>query len=333
MIHYTMKAVKYTKYGTPDVLELTEVEKPTPNDDEVLVKIYATTVTAVDSTFREGDEFFARLATGIMKPKNAILGTELAGEVEAIGKDVTQFKAGDPVFAPTSTGFGAHAEYICLPEDDALLIKPANLTFEEAASVPAGGLTALPFLRDTGHIQPGQQVLVIGASGSVGTFAVQLAKYFEAEVTGVCSTTNVALVKSLGADKVIDYTQEDFTAHGETYDIIFDTVGKSSFARCKNILKQDGIYMTTVLNPTILFQMLMTSKRRKKAVIAFTGLRAAEEKKRDLLLLKELIEAGQLKTVIDKTYPLEQMAEAHQYVDKGHKKGNVVITIDHNHKA
>ena len=321
-----MKAITYTKYGSPDVLELSEIEKPTPMDNEVLIRIAATTVAAVDATFRKGDQLSARLFTGLIKPKNSILGGELAGEIEAVGKDVKRFKKGDQVFGATA-GFGAHTEYICLPEDGVLAIKPANMTYEEAAA-SYGVLTALPFLRDTGNIQSGQKVLINGASGSIGTFAVQLANYFGAQVTGVSSSRNLEMVKSLGADKVIDYTKEDFTQNGETYDIIFDTVGKSSFSQSKSALKENGIYLSTVMSPAILLQKLWTSKiGSKKAAISFTGLRSEDEKRKDLIFLKELIEAGKIKSVIDRCYPLEQIAEAHRYVDKGHKKGNVVITV------
>lgn len=328
-----MKTIVYTKYGSPDVLQLTEVEKPVPKDNEVLVKVYATTVTAVDSTFRKGNQLSARAYTGIIKPKHPVLGGAFAGEIETAGKDVKRFKEGDQVYGATTDGFDAHAENVCLPEDGALVIKPATLTYEEAAAVP-GALTALPFLRDSGNIQSGQKVLINGASGSIGTFAVQLAKYYGADVTGVCSTTNIELVKSLGADKVIDYTKEDFTKNGQTYDIIFDTVGKSSFSRCKSALKQGGIYLTTVITLAILPQMLWTSKvGSKKAIIAFTGLRPANEKTKDLIFLNELIEAGKIKSVIDRSYPLAQAADAHSYVDKGHKKGSVVMTVEHNNNG
>jgi NADPH:quinone reductase-like Zn-dependent oxidoreductase len=319
-----MKAIVCTKYGPPDVLQLKEVEKPAPKDNEVLIRVYATTVTAVDCTFRKGAPFIGRFFTGLIRPKNPIQGTELAGEVKL-------FKEGDQVFGTTGPGYGAYSEYICLPEEGATLaIKPANMTYEEAVGCD-GILTALPFLRDKGNIQSGQKVLINGASGSVGTAAVQLAKYFGAEVTGVCSTANLKLVKSLGADKVIDYTKEDFTKTGQTYDIIFDTVGKSSFSRCKSSLEQKGIYLEAALTPAIIPQMLWTSMiGSKKAMIAFTGLRPVSERTKDLIFLKELIEAGKIKSVIDRRYPLEQIAEAHRYVEKGHKKGNVIITLEHN---
>jgi NADPH:quinone reductase-like Zn-dependent oxidoreductase len=328
-----MKAIVCTKYGPPDVLELKEVETPVPKDNEVRIKICATTVTSGDSRMRSFTVplsfwLLARIALGIRKPKKAILGAELAGEIESVGKDVKLFKKGDQVFAYPGHHSGAYAEYICLPEDWAVAIKPANVTFEEAAAIPFGGNTALHFLRK-GNIQRGQKVMIYGASGSVGTFAVQLAKYLGAEVTGVCSTTNLELVKSLGADMVIDYTKEDFTKNGETYDVIFDAVGKSSFSGCMRSLKKEGIYLHAVATPALTVRMRWTSMISSKKLIGGT----ATPKTENLVFLKELVESGKIKPVIDRRYPLEQIVEAHRYVDKGHKKGNVVITLEHNDKT
>ncbi len=329
-----MKAVVYTKYGPPDVLQLEEVEKPIPGDDEVLIKMYAAAVTTVDCFNRKGDPFISRFFTGLIRPKATILGTVFAGEIEAVGKDVKRLREGDQVFAETGVDYGAYAEYVCLPEEGVIAIKPANMTYDEAAAVCEGVLTALPFLRDKANIQSGQKILINGASGSVGTSAVQLAKYFGAEVTGVCSTTNLEMIKSLGADEVIDYTKEDFTKTGRTYDIIFDAVAKSSFSRCKGSLKQSGIYLSTLPTLTIYLQVLWTSKiGSKKAMFAATGLRPSKERTKDLIFIKELIEEGKIKAVIDRRYSMEQMAEAQRYVETGHKKGNVVITVEHNTKT
>lgn len=320
-----MKAIVATRYGPPEVLEVRDVGKPAPKDDEVLIKIHASAVVATDPGFRKGD-LVSRLFTGMTKPKHAIPGDVLAGETEVVGKDVTKFKKGDRVYAACAATQGGQAEYICLPQDGPLAIMPANMSFEQAVGVPDGALGALNFLRDAGKIQRGQKVLINGASGSVGSYAVQLAKYFGTHVTAVCSTGNVELVKSLGADTVIDYTKHDFTLRGETYDLIFDAVGKSSFSRCKNLLNATGTYVTSVPAPDFLIQLLWTrNSQGKKARFVAPGLRSSAQKAQDLALLTELIEAGNLKSAIDRCYPMEQIREAHRYVETGHKKGNVVI--------
>ena len=319
-----MKAIVCTKYGPPEVLQLKEVKKPVPKDNEVLVRIHASTVTSGDIRLRSftwAPWFWlpGRIMYGLIKPRKKIPGNELSGEIEALGKDVTHFKKGNQIFGITWTiSFGgANAEYLCLLENE-FAIKPVNLTFEEAAAVPIGCLTALVLLRK-GKISSGQRILIYGASGSVGTFAVQLAKYFGAEVTAVCSTTNIEMVKSLGADRVVDYTREDFTKSDQSYDLIFDTVMKTSFSKCKNSLTPSGIFVT-VDYPLV--TALWTSIAGSRKVVF-----GIANKIEDLSFLRELIEAGKIKPVIDKCYPLEQTAEAHRYVEKGHKKGNVVISI------
>ncbi|MFC2023178.1 NAD(P)-dependent alcohol dehydrogenase [Chloroflexota bacterium] len=330
-----MKAIVCTGYGSADVLQLQEVEKPRPADNEVLIKVFAATVNIGECRVRSFDVplpfwLVYRMQLGLMRPKKPILGSVLAGEIEAVGRDVTRFSGGDQVFGIAITGFGAHAEYVCRPEDGALAMKPANMSYEEAAAVPHGAVTALHFLRDKANIQSGHRVLVNGASGAVGTFAVQLVKYFGAEVTGVCSTTNLEMVRSLGADRVVDYTREDFAKTGGTYDIIFDAVSKSSFSRCKSSLAEGGVYLATDPTVGVVTSMLWTSlvgslpgrQTGKKAIWALGAERAE-----DLDFLRELIEAGKLRSVIDRRYPLEQVAEAHRYVGKGHTKGNVVISV------
>jgi NADPH:quinone reductase-like Zn-dependent oxidoreductase len=324
-----MKAIVYTKYGHPEVLQLTEIEKPTPKDNEVLIRNHATTATKFDCWMRSstaplGFGFLMRMATGIRKPKQPILGTELAGEIEAVGKDVTLFSKGDQVVGYLGMSLGAYVEYICLPEDGVLARKPANMSYEEATAVQ-GALTALYFLRKANiHIKKGQKILVFGASGGVGYFAVQLAKHhFGAEVTGVCSTPKLEFVKSLGADSVIDYTKEDFTKRSDTYDIILDTVGKSPFSGSVRSLKKEGKYVFTTYGiPRIIRVMWLNLTSGKKGM---SGL--LEETTEDLAFLLKLIETGKLKTVIDRRYPLEQAAEAHRYVETWQKKGNVVITM------
>jgi NADPH:quinone reductase-like Zn-dependent oxidoreductase len=333
-----MKAIVCTKWGSPDGLQLREVEKPTPKEDEVLIRIVATTVTAGDCELRSLKfplllQLLMRIGFGFRGPRKKILGQELAGEIESVGKGVKRFKEGDQVFAHTGFGMGAYAEYICLPEESEaikglLAIKPANMTYEEAAAVPLGGLEALHYLRK-GNIQSGQKVLINGAGGSIGTFAIQLAKYFGAEVTGVDSTGKLDMMRSIGADHVIDYTQEDFTKSGQTYDVIFDVVGKSSFSGSMRSLKQNGRYLIANPGRSHKVQGRRTSRRSSKKVISGN----ASYRPEDLIFLKELIEEGKIKAVIDRRYPLEQIAEAHRYVETGHKKGNVVITVEHDDKT
>ena len=322
-----MKAIVYDRYGPPEVLQLQEVPKPVPGDEEILIKVYAATAAAGDWRLRKADPFLARLFNGLWRPKRIrILGFELAGVVESTGKGVTRFKSGDAVYAACGTGFGAYAEYKCLPETGAVAFKPENMSFEEAAAVPVGAYTALQFLRKC-HIQTGTRVLVYGASGSVGTYAVQLASYFGAEVTGVCSTSNVELVRSLGAFRVIDYTKEQIADDGPAYDIIFDTVGKSPFDVCIKHLTENGYYLRAYhVNPLLILRGSWISMTSAKKVIGGSMKENAE----DLTYLKGLIEAGKLRSVIDRRYPLEQAAEAHRYVEKGHKKGNVVLTVREN---
>ncbi|OLE89968.1 NAD(P)-dependent alcohol dehydrogenase [Candidatus Bathyarchaeota archaeon] len=324
-----MKAIVCTRYGPPEVLRLKEREKPTPKDNEVLVRVHAATVTKGDCELRSLNlpltwQLFVRIGFGFRAPRKKVLGQELAGEIESVGRDVKLFKKGDQVFAFTGLRLGAYAEYNCLPEKGLVAIKPANMTFEEAAAVPVGGLHALNCLRK-GNIQSGQKVLVIGAGGTVGTPAVQLAKSFGAEVTGVDSTGKLEMLRSIGADKVVDYTQEDFTKNGESYDVIFDVVGKSSFSSCIRSLKERGFYLLGNPGLSQLVRGLWASMTSSKKVIGGT----VSYKTEDLVFLRELIEAGKIRSVIDRRYTLEQIVEAHRYVDTGQKTGSVVITVDH----
>lgn len=322
-----MKAMVYTRFGSPDVLQLQSVEKPVPGAGEVVIKIYATTVTTADTMMRRGNTFLSRLVLGLRKPAKRFrtLGIELAGEIAAVGEKVTRFKVGDPVFGFGGFRPGAYAQYMRLPETASLGAKPATMTYEEAAAVVDGASTAYFFLKEKANIRRGQRVLINGASGSIGTFAVQLAKHFGAHVTGVCSTKNVELVRSLGADEVIDYTQEDFTLRADAYDIIFDTVGKSSFSRCKRALKANGVYLITVGGMSWFIRTLWTSRKPgKRAIFAMSV-----EKNASLKFIRELVDAGELRAVIDRRYPLEQIADAHRYVETGRKTGNVVITVSH----
>ena len=323
-----MKAIVYERYGPPEVLELMEVAKPTPKHNEVLIKTHATTVTSADWRVRSlevplGFRLIVRLVFGILKPKQPILGSELAGVIESIGKDVAKFKVGDQVFAFSDASMGCHAEYKCMPQDGAVVLKPPSLSYDEAAALSFGGTTALDFLR-RGKLQSGEKVLVNGASGGVGTAAVQLAKYFGADVTGVCSTANMELVRSLGARHVIDYTKEDFTQNGETYDVIMDTVGNAPFSRSRDSLKAGGRLLMVLAGLPDMLRIPWVSVTSSKKVIAGPVAVRAE----DLRFLAGLAEAGEFRPVIDRRYPFEQIAQAHSYVDTGRKKGNVIITLE-----
>jgi len=331
-----MKAIVCTKYGPPEVLKLKEVEKPVPKDNEVLIRIHATSVNYGDLLARNFKEItprkfnmpflfwiFMKLYFGIKKPRITVLGSEFAGEIEALGKNAKSFKPGDQVFGYLGQSMGAYAEYLCMPENGVLAIKPANMTFEQAAVAPYGAIMALYLLRRQ-NIRPGQKVLVNGASGGIGSAAVQLAKYYGAEVTGVCGTPRLEYVRSLGADKVIDYGKEDFTGNGETYDLIFDILGKGSFSRCKGSLAPNGRYLRASFKTRELWQMLWTSLKGGKRVMCTLAPGSTE----DLISVKGLIEAGKINVIIDKRFAMAQAAEAHRYVEQGHKKGNVVITLD-----
>ncbi|PKL91696.1 MAG: NAD(P)-dependent alcohol dehydrogenase [Candidatus Goldiibacteriota bacterium HGW-Goldbacteria-1] len=309
-----MIAAVCTKFGAPEVLHITDSEKPSPKDNEVLVKIYATTVEKDDPLMRKMPGL-----NGIFKPKQPVLGLEFSGIVEAVGRDVSGLKIADEVFGNMGMSMGAYAEYLCVPADGAVVLKPSNMTFEQAASVTDGAITAIPFLRDAGKIKAGMNILINGASGGVGSAAVQVSKYYGATVTGVCSTGNLETVKNLGADKVVDYTAADFTKTDEKYDIVFDVAGKSSFSRCKNILNSKGVFLTTIPVVDMLFN------KRVKFIAA--GLRKQSDKRKDLSLVKDIIEEGRYKAVIDRSFTLQQIREAHRYVEAGRKKGSVVIKV------
>ncbi|WP_339924438.1 NAD(P)-dependent alcohol dehydrogenase [uncultured Cyclobacterium sp.] len=325
-----MKAVISTGYGSAEVLQVQEVVKPIPKENEILIKVYAASVTRAGSMMRTGKPYIGRLFLGLFKPKNPIPGTGFAGVVEAAGDAVRTFKVGDRVFGESLVIYGTQAEYLCLPEDGLITTIPHNMTFEEAAPVCDGPLTSINFLKELAEIKPGQKVLINGASGSLGTAAVQLAKYYGAEVTGICSSTNIEMVKSLGADHVIDYTKQNFPNIEQTYDIIYDTIGQLSFSTCKGSLTERGVYVSPVLGMPLLFQMLRTSIfGSKKAKFSATGIRPVPELKMLFEEVKEIIEAGKLKSIMDRSYPLEQVGNAHRYIDKGHKRGNVVLTMEH----
>jgi NADPH:quinone reductase-like Zn-dependent oxidoreductase len=322
----SMKAIVVTKYGSPDVLRIEEVSKPVPRENELLIRIEATVAADPDCAFRRGKPIVSRLFTGITKPKH-IPGDVFAGVVEKPGS--SEFKRGDKVYGSSGTYFGTNAQYIALPEDEAVAPMSDNVTFEEAAAISEGSLTALPFLRDHAKLKTGQRILINGASGGVGVYAVQLAKFFGAHVTAVCGASNVELMKTLGADKVIDYTKEDFTQTSVRYHVIFDAVGKSTFKKCKKALTPNGIYISTVPTAGLMLTMMFTSKSKgKKAVFAATGLRIPAEKKRDLVFLNSLIEQGKLIAVIGESFSLEQMAKAHRYVETGHKRGGAAVRIN-----
>ena len=326
-----MKAMVYTRYGPPDVLQLTEVEKPTPKDNDVLVKIHAVSLNAVDWRYMKSDPFFTRFDTGLFKPKNTILGADIAGRVEAVGSSVTQFQPGDEVFGEISLyGFGGFAEYVAVPEDAPLVLKPANISFEEAAAVPTAAFTALQGLRDHGQIQAGQKVLINGASGGVGTFAVQIAKLFGAEVTGVCSTEKLDTTRSIGADHVVDYTQEDFARTGQHYDLIFDVVANRPVSDFKRALTPNGICVFagfTTLGHLLFQQYLLGSLASRSGGNKIGTMGSAKPNKEDLAFLKELLEAGKVVPVIDRSYPLSEAADAMRYLVAGHARGKVVITV------
>jgi NADPH:quinone reductase-like Zn-dependent oxidoreductase len=324
-----MKTIVYERFGPPEVLRLDEVETPTPKEREILIRVRAAVVSATDSAFRAGRPLLARLAAGARKPRLPTLGDALAGDVVAAGGAVTRFRTGDRVFGASGPRLGAHAEYIALGEDAAIAKLPDGISYAEAAGIADGGLTALPFLRDKAGVRAGQKVLVNGAAGAIGTIAVQLAKHYGAHVTGVAGAANAELVRSLGADEVIDYAREDFTLRREAFDIVFDAVGKSSFAEARRALRRGGLYLTTVPTPRAMAGMLWPSVLGgKRAIFAATGLRKPADKANDLAFMAGLIEGGMLKVVIDESFPFEAFAAAHSRVDTGHKKGVVVLAME-----
>ncbi len=323
-----MQAISYTGYGSPEVIQLTHIDRPTPKVNQVLVKVFATSITTADSMIRAGKPRYGRLFLGLSKHKTPIAGTGFSGEVEQLGKDVSQFKKGDAVFGETGMDFSANAEYLCIAEDAVISQKPDNLSHAEAAPICDGALTSYAFLKDLGQLQPGQSVLINGASGGLGSAAVQIAKALGAKVTGVCSSANVNFVQSLGADTVIDYLEEDFTASSGRYDIIYDAVGKSSFAHCKKALKENGVYLSPVLSfPLLLQTMNVLNSKGKRAKFSATGLRPASELRVFIDELKTLFKTEQIKTIIDRTYSLDETANAHRYIDTGRKRGNAVVSI------
>jgi len=325
----TMKAIVHTQYGPADELQLKEMRNPQPKDNEVLVKVHATTVTTTDCNIRNFTfvprfmRFPVRMQYGYRNPKNNILGLDMSGEIEAVGRDIKQFQTGDEVFGTLEPAMGAHAEYICMPQDGVLVKKPSEISHRQAAPTATAGITALYFLRDLGNIQPGHNVLINGASGAVGSYAVQLAKFFGAQVTGICSTANLKLVRSLGADSVIDYINEDFTQNGKTYDIIFDVAGKSLFSRCRRSLRQGGVFLAPLPTLPVLLHMILTSLFSRKKVKMGGALANIE----DLIFLKDRLKEGDIAPVIGSTYPLEQTAEGFKNAESGHKKGNTIIKV------
>ena len=318
-----MKAIVCTKYGAPEFLQMKEVEKPSPKDNEILIKIHASSVSSGDSRMRRADPFIIRLIFGFKRPRKPILGVVVAGEIEAIGTSVSNYKIGDKVFGSSGMNFGAHAEYVAVPQDAVLALKPGKMTYEEAAAIPFGATASMHFLR-IANIQKGQKVLIYGASGALGTMAVQLARNYGADITAVCSTSNIELMKSLGADHVIDYTQEDFTRNGKKYDVIFDTIGKNSLRKALKSLSDNGYLLLASAGIGTMISGSIKSMFLKKKIVSGV----IKETVKDMNFFKQLIEKGSLKAVIDRTYPLEKVAEAHAYVDKGHKKGNVIISMN-----